>query len=219
MKGKMLVACEFSGVVRSAFKAQGWDAWSCDLLPTEIPGQHIVDDVRNVLDWGWDLMIAHPPCTYLSYAANHVWNEPGRAYKRQEAYALFMACYNAPISHICVENPNGFPSEAFRKSDQVIHPYYFGDRVLKRTCLWLKNLPLLQPTQYTEYPEALYTHLREPSKYYTGREIKKRHFVDYGSKDAHERSKTFSGIASAMAAQWSNLDTLPIQYNLFEDAS
>lgn len=135
MSKRLLVACEFSGVVRDAFAAVGWDAWSCDLLPTEIPGKHIQGDVLEVLDEGWDLMIAHPPCTYLSYAANGYWHQPGRAEKRDEAMNFFMALVSAPVERICVENPVGLPNTVYRKPDQIIHPYFFGERELKKTCL------------------------------------------------------------------------------------
>lgn len=127
-KPKLLVACEFSGIVRETFKAKGWDAWSCDLLPTEIPGQHIQCDVLELLDQNqhWDMMICHPPCTYLSYAGTRHWNAPGRAEKRTATMEFFMAFVNAPIPRICVENPRGWPGQQYRKSDQEIHPYYFG---------------------------------------------------------------------------------------------
>lgn len=216
---RVLVACEFSGVVRDAFARRGHDAWSCDILPTEKPGNHIQGDAVKVLRDGWDLLIAHPPCTFLSYAANHVWNAPGRAEKREEAMQFFMEFINAPIEKICVENPVGYPIRAFRKYDQIIHPYYFGDRHLKRTCLWLKGLPKLWYWKHddlfgsrtmTDYPEPLYVHERKPGRNYKGGEIKKRYFTDAkaivnGDKvaGAHERSRTFSGIAEAMAEQWS----------------
>ena len=124
---RVLVACEFSGIVREAFKVRGHDAWSCDLLPTEIPGQHIQGDVLEHLEDGWDMMIAHPPCTYLSYVGMRHWNKPGRAEKRVEAMQFFMRFIRANIPRICVENPLGYPSQVFRAPDQIIHPYYFGD--------------------------------------------------------------------------------------------
>lgn len=211
---KVLVACEFSGTVREAFRALGHNAWSCDLLPTEIPGQHIQGDVLKVLNQGWDLMIAHPPCEYLTYAANRVWNQPGRAQKRRKAAMFFYDLYSAPIPHIAVENPVGWMNTVFRKPDQIIHPYFFGDRQLKKTCLWLKGLQplwfwkeddLFGRQTITEYPEPLYVHERKPSKNYKGGEIKKRYFVDHkGSLDNLERSRTFPAIARAMAEQWSS---------------
>lgn len=201
---KVLVACEFSGRVREAFKQLGHDAWSCDLLPTEIPGQHIQGDVLEVINQGWDLLIAHPPCTVLSYAGVKYWNIPGRAEQREAGMKFFMAMVNAPIARICVENPVGYPNTVYRKPDQIIHPYYFGDPFLKRTCLWLKGLPKLWwlpaddmfgTRTATDYPEPIYTTKRADGS------IKKRHFAEamHGGKT---RSVTFSGIADAMANQW-----------------
>jgi hypothetical protein len=222
---RVLVACEFTGKTRDAFARLGHDAWSCDLLPSEKTGNHYQGDVRDMLSEHWDLMIAHPPCTYLSRAANRVWNAPGRAELREEAFAFFMQLVNAHVAKICIENPVGYANSAYRKPDQIIHPYYFGERQLKRTCLWLKGLPklwywpvddLFGKRTMTEYPEPLYVHERAPSKNYKGGEVKKRYFTDAkaivnGNKvtEAHERSRTFDGIAQAMARQWStSLPTL-----------
>jgi hypothetical protein len=203
---KILVACERSGRVREAFAARGHDAWSCDLWETQQPGQHIVCDVRAVLGDGWDLMIAHPPCRYLSYAGIRHWNVPGRAEKRAEAFAFFMEMVNAPIPRICVENPRGYPGQAYRKANQEIHPYFFGEPELKRTCLWLKNLPELW---WWDKPNSLFAitsvPIPEPVGYYgadSRQPGKKRWFVDSGTKDPDERSLTFQSIAAAMAAQW-----------------
>lgn len=201
MAKRVLIACEFSGIVRDAFSAQGCDAWSCDLLPTERPGKHIQGDVLEVINDGWDLIIAHPPCTYLSYAANSSWNNPGREEKRQVAMQFFLACYNAPCKHICVENPVGLPNTIFRKPDQIIHPYYFGERQLKRTCLWLRSLPglwhlpendMFGERTHTEYPEPIYIDNTPRHQ--------KRYFVD-ANHGNHVRSYSFQGIADAMAAQ------------------
>lgn len=223
---RVLIACEFSGRVRDAFARRGWDAWSCDVLPSETPGNHIQGDALQVLGDGWDLMIAHPPCTYLSNAGIGFFNEEKwgekareRKAKRQAAMEFFLALYNAPIHRVCVENPVGYPNSFFRKPDQVVHPYYFGERHLKRTCLWLKNLPplwfwkeddLFGKRTTTDYPEPLYIHERRPGKHYNGGETKKRYFTDAkafvnGNKivSAHERSRTFPAIAEAMAEQWS----------------
>lgn len=209
---KVLVACEFSGIVRNAFAALGHDAWSCDLMPSEQPGQHIQADVLTVLNDGWDLMIAHPPCEYLTYAANHVWNEPGRAQKRRRAAMFFYKLYKAPIPYVCVENPVGWMNTVFRKPDQIIHPYYFGDRHMNRTCFWLRGLQrlwfwesddLFGKQTMTDIPEPLYVHERKPSKKYKGGEIKKRYFVDHkGSLNSSDRAKTFPSVAAAMASQW-----------------
>ena len=140
---RVLVACEFSGIVRDAFAARGHHAWSCDLLPTEKPGRHIRGNVVGILKDNWDLMIAHPPCTYLSYAGIAHWNKPGRCKKRLAALEFFRKLWCAPINKICIENPKGCASPTIAKYTQVIQPYYFGDREQKTTLLWLKNLPLL----------------------------------------------------------------------------
>jgi len=130
---KMLVACEFSGRVRDAFAAQGWDAWSCDLLPTEAPGQHYQCDVREVLYQGWDLMIAHPPCTYLAVSGNrHIPSNPDRWAKRYEALRFVWELYSADIKRIAIENPVSVLSTYLRKPDQVVHPYFFGDKESKK---------------------------------------------------------------------------------------
>lgn len=181
---KILIACEFSGVVREAFKAQGHDVWSCDLLPTEIPGQHIMDDVRNVLDAGWEMMIAHPPCTYSSYAGNRWLQQPGRREKMLQSFALFEALWNAPIDKIAIENPRGYVMKYWRKPDDLIQPFQFGDGFTKATCLWLKNLPPLMASMVISNPFINWT--------------------KYG-KNGHNgkgRSRTFPGIAAAMAMQW-----------------
>ena len=191
-KLRVLIACEFSGIVREAFKARGHDAWSCDLLPTEIPGQHIQDDVLKYLDEGWDLMIAHPPCTYLSYAGKGHWDDPGRAELREAALDFFLRLYNAPIGYVCVENPRGYPLQAFRPADQRVEPFMFGSPERKRTYLWLRNLPLLNPTcPLWDYGT--------PKVEASG---KRRWFTDRGSSDSHYRSRTFPSIAKAMAEQW-----------------
>ena len=206
---KVLIACEFSGIVRDAFKAKGHDAWSCDLLPSERPGNHIQGDVLSILNGVWDLMIAHPPCTYLSYVGMRHWNKPGRNEKRQDAMKFFMAFVNSNIPKVCIENPLGYPSQVYRAPDQVIHPYYFGEPYQKRTCLWLKGLPplvyyltneLFGNQTATEKPEPLYLCQGEKCK------GKKIHWVEGikggGKNRSRERSRTFQGIADAMAEQW-----------------
>lgn len=198
---KVLIACEYSGIVRDAFKARGHDAWSCDILPTERPGQHIVNDVRNVLDAGWDMMIAHPPCDHLASAGVAWWAIKQTDGRQQRAIEFFMTMTYADIPMIAVENPVGIMNTIYRKPDQIIHPYYFGDRDLKKTCLWLKGLPklwywaeddLFGNRTMTEYPEP----------YNVDRTGKKRYFIDSKVRDPKERAKTFPGIAAAMAAQW-----------------
>lgn len=183
---KILVACEFSGTVRDSFRALGHDAWSCDIVPTEHPGPHIVNDVRNVLDWGWDMMIAHPPCTYTSYAGNRWLNQPGRWEKTVAAVNFQRLLMDAPIPHIAIENPRGWTWKLWRKPDQVIEPYHFGDPMTKATCLWLKNLPPLMATLIVANPFVNWTKYKK------------------GAHNMRGRSKTFPGIAQAMALQWGN---------------
>ena len=144
---RILVACEFSGTVRSACTARGHDAWSCDLLDTDRPGQHLKGDVRQYLRDGWDMMIAHPPCTYLAVSGLH-WNtrRPERAQQTEEALDFIRELLDAPIPRIALENPIGCISTRIRKPEQIIQPWWFGHDASKATCLWLKNLPVLVPT-------------------------------------------------------------------------
>lgn len=197
---RVLVACEYSGTVRDAFLRHGHYAISCDILPSESDyGAHYRGDVRDIIGDGWDLMIAHPPCTYLSVAGNRWLSVPGRQQLRDDALEFFKELYYASIPRICIENPVGYANTHFRKPDQIIHPYYFGDPQMKRTCLWLKNLPLLVPTNMLPKPEPLY--VTEGSGH-------RRYFTDglCSGKDRQKlRSKTFEGIAEAMAAQWGRL--------------
>ena len=215
---KVLIACEFSGTVRDAFIERGHDAISCDLLPSlSDKGRHYQGDVFDIITAErWDLMIAHPPCQYLTTAGNrHFKNNPDRCAKREEAFNFAMRLFNAPIPKICMENPQGWINTHFRKPDQIIHPYFFGDAEVKRTCLWLKNLPKL----YWTIPNA-----RKPSpKYYrmTGNAAGKAiYFTEAaGSKKSagfeqwQLRSKTFQSIADAMADQWGTEKT----HYFFED--
>lgn len=202
---KVLIACEFSGRVREAFKAKGHDAWSCDILPTEIPGNHIQDDVLLHLADGWDLIIAHPPCTYLSYAANHCWNAWGRKQKREKALAFFLKLYDAPIPRVCIENPVGYPNTVFRKPDQIVEPFYFGDNQRKRTCLWLKNLPVLHHCEKNELFSRA-THCPPPKPIYLRKtDGKAIHFTE-ANHGGHKRSVSFHGIANAMAEQWGSIE-------------
>lgn len=184
----ILIACEFSGRVREAFIAKGHNAISCDLLPTEIPGPHYQCDVLKILDHGWDLMIAHPPCTYLSNMSNCRSKHPDYLKNKLEAFGFFIALINAPIPKIAIENPRGFPEREYKQANQIIQPYQFGDPYSKATCLWLKDLPLLIPTNIVPYER------RWDGKRY-------RTWVDYTPRKT--RSITFQGIANAMADQWS----------------
>lgn len=210
---KILIACEFSGIVRDAFIAKGHDAVSCDLLPTERPGPHIQGDVLEILDDGWDMMIAHPPCTYLTNCGVawfnvEKWGQKAidRAKKRIVALDFFMYFVDAPIEKICVENPVGWVNSHYRKPDQIIHPWHFGDPHMKRTCLWLKSLPTLQHDADATLPEPLHIHKRRTGGVNKAGSLKKGYFVDRGSsRNSHIRSITFQGIANAMADQWGSL--------------
>jgi site-specific DNA-cytosine methylase len=182
---KVLVACEFSGTVRDAFSALGHNAWSCDLLPTEIPGPHLQGDVREVLDEGWDLMIAHPPCTHLAVSGAR-WFKDKRS-EQEEALEFVRLLLAAPIPCIALENPISVISSRIRKPDQVIQPWQFGHGEVKGTCLWLKNLPKLVPTNVVSGREA------------------RVHRMPPGPDRWKERSRTFPGIAQAMAAQWGRM--------------
>jgi len=190
---KVLVACEYSGIVRNAFAAKGHDAWSCDILPTESPGNHYQVDVLEYLDKGWDLMIAHPPCTYLSNAGARFLYPKGKLNKDRyklglKAKEFFMALYNAPINKICVENPISSRIFALPKYTQTIQPYEYGHPVQKKTCLWLKNLPELKPTNIIYKRQST----KIPGNWF-----------NKGGKDRQKnRSKFFDGFAKAMADQW-----------------
>ena len=190
---KVLVACEYSGIVRDAFAAKGHNAWSCDILPTESPGNHYQGDVLEHLDKGWDLMIAHPPCTYLSNAGARYLYPKGKLNEDRyklglKAKQFFMALYNAPINKICVENPISSRIFALPKYTQTIQPYEYGHPVQKKTCLWLKNLPELKPTNIIYKRQST----KIPGNWF-----------NKGGKDRQKnRSKFFDGFAQAMADQW-----------------
>lgn len=205
---KILIACEFSGIVRDAFIAKGHDAISCDLLPTERPGPHYQGSVLDILNDGWDMMIAHPPCTYLTYAATSSWNDEGRVWKRLEALSFFAKLWTAPIDKICIENPRGCASPTIAKYSQVIQPYYFGDTESKATCLWLKNLPLLQHyPQDTLFNKQTHTKPKIYAYYKNGKNKGKPIYGNNYCKFSEDRGKMrsvfFEGIANAMAEQWS----------------
>jgi site-specific DNA-cytosine methylase len=201
---RVLVACEYSGIVRDAFKEEGYCAISCDLLPTERPGEHYQGDVREILNEGWDLMIAHPPCTYLSNVGIGWFNEEKygdkareRKRKRLEAFEFIKLLWNAPIPRICIENPVGFLNNNWQKPTQIIQPYHFGDADSKRTCLWLKNLPSLKPTNIVT--PTIYSYYK--SGKHKGNPIYRTEYI----KNQKERSRFFEGIAKAMANQWGEL--------------
>jgi len=200
---KILIACEFSGIVRDAFIKEGHDAISCDLLPTERPGPHYQGDVMDILGDGFDMMIGHPPCTYLSYAGTRHWNNPGRCKNRLEALEFFRVLWEAPIDKICLENPKGCASPAITKYSQEIQPYYFGDNDIKTTWLWLKNLPQLMHFEADDLFMDK-THVPKPLPEYIDSNGKPRYFTDAmkGKDRQKARAKTFPGIAQAMAEQW-----------------
>lgn len=185
---KVLVACEFSGIVREAFRELGHDAWSCDLLPTEIPSSyHIQGDLTA---WvyaleNWDLIIAHPPCTHLAVSGAR-WFKDKRQ-EQEQAIAFFMWIANLRFSRIAIENPVSIMSTVWHKPDQIIQPWQFGHGETKTTCLWLKGLPKLIPTNIVE-----------------GRE-QRIHYMSPSKNRSKERSRTYPGIAKAMAEQWGGI--------------
>lgn len=183
---RVLVACEYSGTVRDAFRARGHDAWSCDLLPCEAdPTYHHQGDVLDLLHDGWDLMIAHPPCTHLAVSGARWFKD--KVQEQQEALAFVHALLAAPIPRIALENPVSIISSRIRKPDQTIQPWMFGHGETKATCLWLKGLPLLKPTNIVEGREA------------------RIHKMSPGPNRWKERSRTYQGIANAMAEQWGTI--------------
>ncbi len=181
---KVLIGCEYSGVVRDAFLRLGHDAMSCDLLPTDSPGPHYQGDIRDVIDYPWDMAIFHPPCTHLSVSGARHFAAKRMDGRQQSAVSFFMSLARAQIPMIAIENPVCIMSSMWRKPDQVIQPWQFGHGETKATCLWLKGLPPLCPTDVVE-----------------GREDR-IHRMPPSAERWKERSRTFSGIAAAMAAQW-----------------
>ena len=179
---RVLVACEFSGIVRDAFIEVGHDAVSCDLLPSERPGPHIQGNVRDHLDDGWDAMVAHPSCTHLAVSGAR-WFK-GKRKEQEEALDFVRCLLAAPIPRIALENPVSVISSRIRKPDQIIQPWQYGHGEVKATCLWLKNLPLLKPTRIVAG--------RKP----------RVHFASPSPDRWKERSRTLPGIAEAMAIQW-----------------
>lgn len=181
---RVLVACEFSGIVRDAFSARGHKAMSCDILPSETFGAHYRGDVRDVLSDGWDLMIAHPPCTHLAVSGARWFKD--KVEEQALALEFVMVLMNAPIQRIAIENPISIISSRIRKPDQIIHPWQFGHGETKATCLWLKGLPKPAPTNIVEGREA------------------RVHRMPPGENRWKERSRTYFGIAQAMADQWAD---------------
>lgn len=195
---RVLVACEYSGKVREAFRSMGHDAWSCDLLPADDGSEfHIQGDVTELLDDGWDLMVAFPPCTYLCSSGLH-WNKrrPERAAKTEDALRFVQTLMDAPIERIAIENPVGCISTRIRKASQYIQPYQFGDDASKKTGLWLKGLPLLVPTRNVE-PRIVNGKKRWGNQTDSG-----QNRLGPSEDRWKIRSETYAGIANAMATQW-----------------
>lgn len=181
---KILVACEYSGTVRDAFIRAGHDAMSCDILPTDQPGPHYQGDVMDILGKDWDMLIAHPPCTHLAVSGARHFARKRESGEQQAAIDFFMSMANSGIEKIAIENPICIMSTVWRKPDQIIQPWQYGHGETKATCLWLENLPPLTPTNIVDGREAR-IHKMPPS-----------------ADRWKLRSKTYHGIADAMAAQW-----------------
>jgi hypothetical protein len=197
---KVLIACEFSGTVRDAFTKLGHDAWSCDLEPSETPGNHHQGNVLDILDKGWDLMIAHPPCTHLAVSGARHFAKKIADGRQQEGIDFFMKLVDSNIPRYAIENPIGIMSSKYRKPDQIINPWEYGHRVTKATCLWLKNLPKLTPTNIVDKGEIWTAK--------SGKQMSQWYY-DTSCLPPKERekarNKTFQGIADAMAEQWGKL--------------
>jgi hypothetical protein len=194
---KILIACEYSGTVRDAFIRQGHQALSCDLLPTDVPGPHYQGPVEDVLNDGWDLMIAHPPCTHLAVSGARHFAAKRADGRQQAALAFVQMLMDAPIERWCIENPVSIISSQIRKPDQIIQPWQFGHGESKKTCLWLKGLPKLTPTVVLDLPESGVWANQTPSG---------QNKLGPSSDRWKIRSATYKGIAEAMALQWSSIN-------------
>lgn len=194
---KVLIACEYSGSVRDAFLANGHDAMSCDLLPTDSPGPHYQGDVRDIIGDGWDLMIAHPPCTHLAVSGARWFKE--KQQEQAEALDFVRMLLDAPIERIALENPISIISSRIRKPNQIIQPWQFGHPESKATCLWLKNLQLLVPTNILEKPASGHWSNQTPSG---------QNKLGPSEDRWKIRSATYQGIAKAMADQWGTVQCL-----------
>jgi hypothetical protein len=193
---KILIACEYSGTVRDAFRALGHEAMSCDLLPTEREGPHYQGSVLDILGDGWDMMVAHPPCTHLAVSGAAHFARKRASGVQDEALDFVRLLLNAPIPKIALENPISIISSRIRKPDQIVHPWQFGHETTKATCLWLKGLPLLVPTQIVSKGERQF--------YASGKSSPIWH-AKSGGGSGKARSMTFQGMADAMAAQWGTI--------------
>lgn len=209
---KILIACEESDEVRSRFEKLGFDAWSCDLQENRNPkAKHYKGDIFEIINNGWDVMIAFPPCTHLAVSGSQWFAEKQKDGRQQEGIDFFMKMVNAPINHIAIENPIGIMSKLYRKPDQIIQPYYFGDQAQKSTCLWLKNLPRLFHNDRPNLFNDQVTHVGKGQFFeFISKSGKKKKqplwYKEALSLNKEERSKvrskTFPGIAEAMANQW-----------------
>lgn len=196
---KVLVACEYSGIVRDAFAARGHEALSCDLLPTERGGAHYQGDVRDLLDYPWDLLIAHPPCTHLSVSGALHFDAKRLDGRQYAAVSFFMLLARARVERVAIENPVCIMSSLWRKPDQVVQPYHYGHDASKATCLWLKNVPRLRPTGFVE-PRIVDGKPRWSNQTDSG-----QNKLAPSPDRAKVRSATYAGIAEAMADQWGSL--------------
>lgn len=199
---KVLIACEESQAVCKAFRSRGYEAYSCDIQECSggHPEWHIQGDaIAQAYSGKYDLMIGHPPCTYLSFAAMHVWNKPGRVFQRIDALMFFAKLWEAPIPFIALENPKGIASPVIATYSQEIQPYQFGDEAFKTTWLWLKGLPKLIHSSKNDLFGG--NGIAKPQPHYIDSNGKKRHWTE-ANKGSKARSKTFPGIADAMAEQW-----------------
>lgn len=204
---RVLIACEWSGRVRDAFIRKGHDAMSCDLLDTAVPGPHYKGDVRDILYDRWDMVVSFPPCTHLASSGAAWFEEKRKDGRQQEAIDFFMLFTDLPdCSRVAIENPVGIMSRLYRKPDQIIQPWWFGHPRTKKTCLWLKGLPLLVPTCMVE-PEFQMNRDGTVFKDRKGKRYSPDHYNMPFSRDperARLRGQTYQGVAEAMAEQWSN---------------
>jgi hypothetical protein len=197
---KVLIACEFSGTVRDAFSKLGHDAWSCDLEPTQTEGNHYQGDMFDIVNNGWDLIIAHPPCTHLAVSGARHFEKKRADGRQQQGIDFFMRVANIDVPKLAVENPIGIMSTLYRKPEQIIQPYEYGHGTTKATCLWLKGLPLLKPTNIVDKGEVVtFASGKRMSKWF----YESSHLPP--KERERMRNKTFQGIADAMADQWGNL--------------
>jgi hypothetical protein len=197
---KVLIACEFSGTVRDAFTKLGHDAWSCDLEDTLTPGNHYQGDMFDIVNDGWDLIIAHPPCTHLAVSGARHFEKKRADGRQQQGIDFFMRVMNIDVPRLAVENPIGIMSTLYRKPNQIIQPWEYGHKTTKATCLWLKGLPLLKPTNIVDKGEVV--------TFASGKRMSKW-FYESSQLSPKERermrNKTFQGIADAMAEQWGKI--------------